>query len=123
MHLRSTVVGFLIALLANCAAAQRRPNLVFIITDDQGYGDLGCHGNPLVKTPNIDSLAGQSMEFTRFYSQPVCSPTRAGLLTGRHYYRTGVTDTAVGRSMMHNDEVTLAEVLRSNGYATALFGK
>src|SRR6188508_1319852 len=102
------VVALLLALMAfgGCAQHSRRPpNVVFIITDDQGYGDLACHGNKWVKTPNIDRLARESVEFTRFYSQPVCSPTRAGLLTGRHYYRTGVTDTYLGRSMMHNDEL------------------
>jgi arylsulfatase A-like enzyme len=123
---RHVPIALLFALLAlgGCAQhADRAPNVVFIITDDQGYGDLACHGNKWVKTPNIDRLARESVEFTRFYSQPVCSPTRAGLLTGRHYYRTGVTDTYLGRSMMHNDEITLPEVLRNNGYATALFGK
>jgi arylsulfatase A-like enzyme len=117
----------LLAALVTTFAAQtlvaRSPNLVFIITDDHGYGDLFCHGNPHIKTPHIDQLARDGVELTRFYSQPVCSPTRAGLLTGRHYYRTGVTDTYIGRSMMHNDELTLAEILKNNGYATALFGK
>ena len=113
----------LVTTIVTQTLSARSPNLVFIITDDQGYGDLACHGNPHLKTPHVDQLAKSGVEFTRFYAQPVCSPTRAGLLTGRHYYRTGVTDTYLGRSMMHNDELTLAEILRNNGYATALFGK
>jgi arylsulfatase A-like enzyme len=107
-----------------CHAPQaRRPNVVMIITDDQGYGDLACHGNPILKTPNIDRLAAQCVELTRFYAMPVCSPTRACLMTGRYNYRTGVVDTYLGRSMMHGDEVTLAEILSDNGYRTGLFGK
>src|SRR4029079_3035188 len=69
------------------------PNVLLIVTDDQGWGDFGFHGNPIVKTPNLDRLAAQSAELTRFYVSPVCSPTRASLMTGRYNYRTGVTDT------------------------------
>ena len=100
-----------------------RPNVVLIITDDQGYGDLGSHGNPKLHTPNLDRLAGQSVQFERFYVSPVCSPTRASLLTGRYNYRTGVVDTYLGRSLMHADETTLAEMLASAGYRTGIFGK
>lgn len=99
------------------------PNIVLVLTDDQGYGDLGRHGNPDIKTPAIDAFAQESIGFTRFYVSPVCAPTRASLLTGRYNYRTGVTDTWFGRATMHPDEVTLAEVLKSAGYATGLFGK
>lgn len=101
----------------------RPPNVVLIITDDQGYGDLACHGNPHVKTPNLDRLHAESTRLTRFYVSPVCSPTRASLMTGRYNYRTGVVDTFLGRSMMFPDETTLAEVLAANGYATGIFGK
>jgi len=107
--------------LAACAATP--PNVLIVITDDQGYGDLGFHGNPVLKTPNLDAFAKDSVQLTHFYVSPVCSPTRSSLLTGRYNYRTGVVDTFVGRSMMHHDEVTLAEVLRENGYRTGLFGK
>ena len=99
------------------------PNIVLIITDDQGYGDLGCHGNDKIRTPNLDRLAKQSAELTRFYVCPVCSPTRASLMTGRYNYRTGVVDTYLGRSMMHSDEVTLAEIFGEAGYRTGIFGK
>jgi len=99
------------------------PNIVLIMTDDQGYGDLGIHGNPKIRTPNIDRLAGESVRVENFYVSPVCSPTRASLLTGRYNYRTGVVDTYLGRSLMHPDEVTLAEMLSSAGYRTGIFGK
>jgi len=116
--------------LAGCARAgrvsadgARRPNILLIMTDDQGWGDLGCHGNEKIRTPHLDRLASQSIEMTQFYVQPVCAPTRACLLTGRYNYRTGVTDTYLGRAMMHPDEVTLAEMLAKAGYATGIFGK
>jgi len=104
-------------------AAPERPNVVVIITDDQGYGDLSLHGNPHLATPNLDRIAQEGVRFTQFQVTPVCSPTRAGLLTGRYHYRTGVVDTYLGRSLMHADEVTLAELLRDQGYRTGLFGK
>src|SRR5690349_21470371 len=87
----------------------KRPNVVVVITDDQGHGDLGFHGNPQIKTPNLDRLARQSVRMRHFYVAPVCAPTRASLLTGRYNYRTGVVDTFLGRALMHGDEVTLAE--------------
>ncbi len=104
-------------------AADSRPNIVVIITDDQGYGDLGVHGNPKIKTPNLDEFARRSVALRNFYVSPVCSPTRAALLTGRYSYRTGVVDTYAGRSMMHPKEVTLAEMLAATGYRTGIFGK
>ena len=93
------------------------------MTDDQGYGDLSLHGNPHLETPHIDSIGKDGVQFTQFHVNPVCSPTRASLMTGRYYYRTGVVDTFLGRSMMHNDEVTIAELLSGAGYKTGLFGK
>lgn len=105
------------------AQAARRPNVLLIVTDDQGYGDFGVHGNPKVRTPHLDRLARQGVWFRSFYVSPVCSPTRASLLTGRYSYRTGVVDTYLGRSLMHPDEVTLAEMLSSAGYRTGIFGK
>jgi len=101
----------------------RQPNVVLIIADDQGYGDLRVHGNPKLDTPNIDRLAREGVQFQSFYVSPVCSPTRASLLTGRYNYRTGVVDTYLGRSLMHPDETTLAEVLSQAGYRTGIFGK
>ncbi len=107
----------------SCAADQSRLNVILIITDDQGYGDLGFHGNPKIKTPNLDKLAKESVQLKHFYVSPVCSPTRASLMTGRYNFRTGVVDTYLGRSMMHPDEVTIAEMLGAAGYRTGIFGK
>ena len=101
----------------------RRPNVVLVMSDDQGYGDLSIHGNPVLRTPNIDRIAREGVQFTQFHVNPVCSPTRSSLLTGRYCYRTGVVDTYLGRSMMYPDEVTLPELLRDAGYRTGLFGK
>jgi arylsulfatase A-like enzyme len=108
---------------AGSAAAAERPNVVLIMTDDQGYGDLGAHGNTIVRTPNLDRLHDEGVRFETFYVCPVCSPTRAGLMTGRYNYRTGAIDTYLGRSMMYPDEVTIAEALRAAGYRTGIFGK
>ena len=104
-------------------APARRPNVLILITDDQGYGDLSLHGNPILPTPNLDSIGRDGVQFTQFQVCPVCSPTRASLLTGRYNYRTGVVDTYLGRSMMYPDEVTMAEYLAAGGYRTGIFGK
>ena len=108
---------------AAAAMQARRPNIILIITDDQGHGDLGFHGNPKIRTPNIDKFAGESVQFRRFYVSPVCAPTRASLMTGRYNYRTGVVDTYLGRALMYPDEVTIAEMLAAAGYRTGIFGK
>jgi len=108
---------------ALAAKRQRRPNVILFVSDDQGFGDLSRHGNAVLRTPNLDRIAQEGAEFTQFHVNPVCSPTRASLLTGRYYYRTGVVDTYLGRSMMFNDEVTIAEVLQKAGYQTGIFGK
>ncbi|MEL7119119.1 MAG: arylsulfatase [Bacteroidota bacterium] len=99
------------------------PNILLILTDDQGYGDLGFHGNPIIQTPFLDQLAKESVRFTNFYVSPVCSPTRASLMTGRYHLRTGVYDTYMGGSTMATEEITLAEILNQNGFRTGLFGK
>ncbi|MEW6237364.1 MAG: arylsulfatase [Candidatus Omnitrophota bacterium] len=104
-------------------SAAKPPNVILILTDDQGYGDLGVHGNDKIRTPNIDRFAGESVEFTQFFVSPVCAPTRASLMTGRYNYRTGVVDTYLGRAMMHGGETTLAELLGGTGYRTGIFGK
>jgi arylsulfatase A-like enzyme len=104
-------------------APARRPNVILIITDDHGWGDFGFHGNAQIHTPNLDRLSRESVELTQFYVSPVCSPTRASLMTGRYNYRTGAIDTFLGRSTMVAEEVTLAEMFSSAGYRTAIFGK
>ena len=100
-----------------------RPNIVLVMTDDQGYGDFGFTGNPVIRTPHLDALAAQSAQVERFYVSPVCTPTRASLMTGRYNYRTRAIDTYIGRAMMEPEEVTIAEMLRDAGYATGIFGK
>ena len=121
--------GFFLIVLAAvlsvtpAAPAASRPNVILIITDDQGHGDLGFHRNPKIRTPNMDRLALEGVRFENFHVNPVCSPTRASLLTGRYYYRTGIVDTYLGRSMMHSDEITIAQMLAGAGYRTGIFGK
>ena len=105
------------------AQSSERPNVVLVITDDQGYGDLSCHGNPVLKTPNIDSLAEDSIRLTDFHVSPTCSPSRAAFMTGRCSDRTGVWHTIMGRSLLRENEITIAELLRDSGYATGMFGK
>ncbi|MEE2889637.1 MAG: sulfatase-like hydrolase/transferase, partial [Planctomycetota bacterium] len=104
-------------------SAAKRPNVIIVMTDDQGYGDLGFHGNPVIKTPNLDAMARESARLDPFYVCPVCAPTRASLMTGRSHQRTRAIDTYIGRAMMDTDEVTIAEILRDAGYATGIFGK
>ena len=103
--------------------AAEKPNVIFIITDDQGYGDVGAHGNTILKTPNLDVLHGESVRLTDYHVDPTCSPTRSALMTGRYSTRVGVWHTINGRSMLPSDELTLAEVFKANGYQTAMFGK
>ena len=100
-----------------------RPNVVFVLADDGGYGDLACHGNQYIQTPHLDTLRQESVTFTDFHVSPCCSPSRAQLMTGRYPNRTGVWHTVQGRSLLHRDEVTLADTFRAGGYRTALFGK
>lgn len=129
MHNNRTVnlsVAF-VALLAGClapfASAADKPNVVLIMTDDQGYGDLACHGNPMLKTPNLDTLHRDSVRFTDFHVSSFCTPTRAALMTGRYPGRTGAYRTSAGRTMMHPDEKTIAHLFAANGYATGMVGK
>src|SRR5438094_2970687 len=96
-------------------AADPPPNVLIVITDDQGFGDLGRHGNPAIKTPNLDLFAQHAAWLKNFYVSPVCSPTRSALLTGMYNYRTGIVDTALGRSLMRPDVRTLPEYLAAAG--------
>jgi len=100
-----------------------KPNIIIFLTDDQGWGDLSMHGNKNIKTPNIDRLARQGAQFSRFYVAPLCAPTRAGLLTGRYHYRTGVYGVTRNQEFMNLDEVTLADIFKAAGYRTGIFGK
>ncbi len=103
--------------------AADQPNVVLVIADDQGYGDLGCTGNPVIKTPNIDALAAESSGLEDYHVAPTCSPTRSSLLTGHWTNRTGVWHTINGRSMLRANEITLGQLLKDNGYETGMFGK
>jgi len=118
---------FIITLMVSCFSdtitAQTKPNILILLTDDQGYGDLGMHGNPYLKTPHIESLADEGLEMTQFLSYPNCSATRAGLLTGRYPYRTGVTGVTQVDHLMNTSETTIAEIFGENGYRTGIFGK
>ena len=103
--------------------AAERPNILFVMTDDQGYWDTGATGNPHIDTPNMDQLAADGVQLNRYYAAPVCSPTRAGFMTGRYYLRTRLYNTRFGGDSLGKDEITVAQLLRSAGYRTGLFGK
>ena len=121
-----SLIGF--ALLHSCNSSATTdltppPNIVFILSDDQGWGDLSSSGNPNLSTPNIDELASNGATFDRFYVSPVCSPTRAEILTGRFNPRCGVYSTSAGGERLDLDEMTIADVFKKAGYATGAFGK
>jgi len=125
MPKRSYFVLLLAGLLISevSAAESRRPNILFVLTDDQGWWDVGMRGNPDIETPVMDRLASQGVDFTRFYAAPVCAPTRAGLMTGRYCFRTGLYNTRFGGDTLGIDEVTIAQMLKRAGYRTGIFGK
>ncbi|MDE0105952.1 MAG: arylsulfatase [Bryobacterales bacterium] len=112
----------LMALPALCQA-QQRPNVIVVLTDDQGYGDLSAHGNPVLKTPNLDKLHSQSIRFTDFHVAPMCTPTRSQLLTGRDAIDNGASFVCMGRSLIREELPTLADIFQDAGYATGHFGK
>ena len=101
----------------------KKPNVILIMTDDQGYGDLGCHGNPIINTPNIDILHSESVRFTDFHVDPTCSPTRGSLMTGKYSHRAKVWHTIAGGNFLRATEITMADVFKASGYQTGLFGK
>jgi arylsulfatase len=105
------------------AAERRRPNIVYVMTDDQGYGDIAAHGNPVLQTPHLDRMHRESVRLTEFHASPTCSPTRAALLTGRHEFRSGVTHTINERERLALSATTLPQVLKTAGYTTGIFGK
>jgi len=100
-----------------------RPNIIVIMPDDSGYGNYSCFGNPIIKTPNIDALKKQSLLLTQYHVSPRCSPSRAKLMSGRHEFMGGVTDTRRMRERLSLDTITLAQALKTAGYATGIFGK
>jgi len=122
------LIGLLVATVCRPVAAAEtlagsRPNVILLMTDDQGYGPVGRHGHPWIKTPNLDRLYDTSVRFTRFLVSPTCSPTRSALMTGRHPMRNGVTHTILERERLTLDAITLPQVLKKAGYTTAIFGK
>ena len=116
----------LIALLllgGSFCAADDRPNVIVVLSDDQGYADFSCHGNPVLKTPNLDKLHAQSIRFIDFHVSPVCTPTRGQLLTGRDAMHNGAWSRESGHEMIHDGNTTMADIFKANGYATGHFGK
>ncbi|MDN3690714.1 arylsulfatase [Cyclobacterium jeungdonense] len=122
-HLSIFLLGILFMLGCETQSQQRSPNVVLILTDDQGWGDLSHSGNPNLFTPNIDALAIQGVSFDRFFVSPVCSPTRAEMLTGRYHLRGGVKGTSAGEERLDLDETTFAALFQQAGYSTGAFGK
>lgn len=127
---RNTVLSLLATILIlgmspNSVAADVsvRPNVIVIVTDDQGYGDMSCHGNPWLRTPHLDRLASQSVSLEDYHVAPVCTPTRASLMTGRYCTRVGAWAVTQGRQLLAKDEVTMAQVFKQSGYRSGIFGK
>lgn len=111
-------------ILSGDCFATEQPNFVIVFTDDQGYQDVGCFGSPDIRTPRLDAMASQGMKFTSFYAQPICGPSRAALMTGCYPLRVAERGhTKQVHPILHEDEITIAEVLKSKGYATACIGK
>lgn len=127
MKITSILLGLLTTVLplhgASGALAGSRPNIVVILTDDQGYGDISAHGNPILQTPHLDRLHREGVRFTDFHVSPTCAPTRSALLTGRHEFKNGVTHTILERERLAPGAATMAEALQSAGYRTGIFGK
>lgn len=121
---RKAIFPLIVTIVAGISIVEAAPpNVVLLITDDQGYGDLSCHGNPIVKTPNLDALHAQSVRFTNFHVSPTCSPTRGALMSGHDTNRAGTWHTILGRSILFEGETTLGEAFEAGGYATGMFGK
>lgn len=112
-----------LAATANAAAPSGRPNVVIVITDDQGYGELSCHGNPVLQTPHLDRLYGESVRLVDFHVAPMCTATRGQLMTGVDALRNGAMNVSAGRTLLRTEFPTLGDVFRASGYATGLFGK
>ena len=118
-----TIVVFITIFLTSSTLVSqtKKPNIIIMMTDDQGFGDIGMHGNPYLKTPNMEAIAEEGIEMVNFLAYPNCSASRAALLTGRYPYRTGVTAVTQVDHFMNTSELTIAEILKDNGYRT--FGR
>ena len=120
---RFSFIALAFALPATALHAAERPNIILVMPDDAGYGDYACLGNPISSTPSVDEFKKQSLLFTQYHTSPTCSPTRAGLMSGRHEFKNGVTHTILGRERMALSTYTLPQMLKSVGYTTGIFGK
>lgn len=121
--LSATAAAATTATLGAQSAPGARPNVLVILTDDQGYGDFSCHGNPVLKTPNMDKLHAESVRFLDFHVAPMCTPTRGQLMSGVDALRNKATSVTAGRAVLRRDLPTMASIFKANGYATGLFGK
>lgn len=119
----TSLIAAVILVLVQPGLAADKPNVVFVITDDQGYGDLSCHGNPILKTPELDELYQQSIRLTDYHVSPTCAPTRGALMSGHYTNRCGPWHTIMGRSFLFEGEKTLGDAFHDSGYATGMFGK
>jgi arylsulfatase A-like enzyme len=119
--MKTLIIQLLILCLSSLYA--QKPNVILVMTDDQGYGDLACHGNQVLKTPHLDKMHSESIRFTDFHVSSFCTPSRAALMTGRYPARTGAYRTSAGRTMLHTDEKTIANVFANSGYVTGMIGK
>ena len=125
------LLGFLLLFmpLVSCSDSESdslkgtKPNIILVLTDDQGMGDLSCMGNPVLRTPNLDSFYEKSTRFTDFHVSPTCAPSRSAIFSGRHEFRNGVTHTILEREMMALSTTTFTELLKQAGYETGIFGK
>lgn len=123
LNLLPALLCFLFALPVDAAKKNAKPNVIIVITDDQGKNDLGCEGNPWVKTPNIDKFYENAVRLTNFHVSTTCAPSRGSLMTGRHTDRINVFHTIAGRSILFEDEVIMPQIFKQNGYVTGMFGK
>lgn len=121
--MRLLIFTFLALLVTSSFSVAKQPNIVFLITDDQGYAQVGAHGQSWLQTPNLDKLHASSYRFERFLVSPTCAPTRAALMTGRHPMRNGITHTIKERERMTLDAEILPQALKKVGYTTGMFGK
>lgn len=119
----ATAAALLFAVGSATAGEAKRPNVLIVLTDDQGYGDFSCHGNPVLKTPNLDRLHGQSVRFVDFHSAPMCTPSRGQILTGVDALRNGATSVTAGRAFLRRGMPTLPQIFALAGYRTGIFGK
>ena len=121
-HTRRTFLQTL-PIAATLRAAPTKPNVIILLTDDQGYGDLSCHGNPVLRTPNMDKLHSESVRFVDFHAAPMCTPCRGQLMSGVDALHNKATSVTAGRAVLRRDLPTMADTFAAGGYRTGLFGK